>query len=84
MFARWRRDGKELFFVADNNMLCAITIRASASDLAAGDVQRLFPMPAGSQLYTFYDVSLDGQRFIVTEPASRGEPLTMLTSWQEA
>jgi len=64
---RWRGDGKELFYVEGETLLAvAVT---SAADFTVGKAVRLFEQKgiardAGQQ----YDVSADGQRFVLVEP----------------
>ena len=58
MFPRWRRDGKEIFFVAPGN-------RVMSAGLAGGGDPR--PLFAAKMAFArFYDVSADGQRFVVS------------------
>ncbi len=87
--ARWRSDGRELYYVGDNTMM-AVAVRSSANAVTLGQPQRLFetrgylssrfPVPA-------YDVSADGQRFLVTAPAAEreGAPATtrIVENWYE-
>ncbi len=63
-FPLWRRDGKELFYVTENNMLMAVDVNGSGSSFQVSRPRQLFPVtsPGGSE---FYDVTADGQRFIV-------------------
>ena len=85
---RWRRDGRELFYAsADNRAIMAVSIAPGAS-LAAGLPTRLFSIGAGPAARdrarnTAYDVSADGQRFLVSVPA--GEPstsrVTVVLNW---
>jgi Tol biopolymer transport system component len=86
---RWRRDGKELFFLDSNEMLMAVEVDARGDALQLGEITPLFAVrgsPIGSQ-YT-YDVSPDGQRFLVTteqDPRSDApsRPITIVVNWLE-
>ncbi|HEY7191725.1 MAG TPA: protein kinase [Vicinamibacterales bacterium] len=67
-WARWRRDGRELFYVAADGMLTVAAITNQRSDLQVGAVQPLFNLRARPQarLDSFpYDVSADGQHILV-------------------
>jgi len=87
---RWRRDGKELFYVSADRKLMAVPVTLGAT-VEAGTPQPLFPMPplAGGTLgNSFYAPMRDGQRFLVNAPAG-GEaaatpPITVITNWQVA
>ena len=63
--SRWRRDGKELFYVAADGSMMAAKIAVVDGRLTA-EPQRLFD--ANLKLHTNYDanyaVSIDGQRFL--------------------
>ena len=81
---RWRRDGKELFFLAADNKLMAAEVSESGSTFQPGAVRPLFPIrPVGSALNRVYDVSADGRRLLVS--AAVGEekptPITLVVNW---
>lgn len=75
---RWRKDGKELFFVAGDTLM-AVPI-STQPNLSVGRPRALFSADrlrrdlggAGGTSH-FYDVSADGQRFVVVEKASPAE-----------
>jgi Tol biopolymer transport system component len=63
--ARWRRDGKELFYLAPGRMLMSAAIRSLGPDFAAAPPQPLFEMHYAYGQYHAFDVTADGQRFLV-------------------
>jgi len=69
---RWRRDGKELFYVTPENELVAVEVRTATSAgrmaLTIGRSRRLFAthFPEG---YHPYVVSADGERFLISTAA---------------
>jgi Tol biopolymer transport system component len=71
--ARWRPDGKELFYVEGQTTLIAVSVTSGAS-FSVESAARLFDHPglALGRDYGAYDVSLDGQRFVLAEPAGVG------------
>jgi eukaryotic-like serine/threonine-protein kinase len=73
---RWRRDGKELFYLSSDNKVMAAEVNANGSNFKGGIAHALFV--AGSS-YTFesYDVTADGQRFVIVK--DKGEPGTAIT-----
>jgi eukaryotic-like serine/threonine-protein kinase len=90
----WRKDGKELYYLAADGKLTAVpvkTIASSSSNFEIGPPQPLFPVPdiVGSGGITSrysYQPSADGKRFLVDVPAG-GEgvaqpPITMTLNWQ--
>jgi Tol biopolymer transport system component len=63
--ARWRRDGKEIFYVAPNRQLMATQIETSASEIVVKDYDPLFELQHPYGAYHAFDVTADGQRFLV-------------------
>jgi Tol biopolymer transport system component/predicted Ser/Thr protein kinase len=79
---RWRRDGKELFYLSNDNKIMSAEIMANGSTIEVGAVQTLFQVhPATIALN--YDVSGDGTRFlvdsIVEDQASSS--IALVTNW---
>jgi Tol biopolymer transport system component len=83
-FTRWRRDGKELFYVGLDNRLMAVEIALKGAELKIGAAHPLFGslQVVGNSTYP-YDVSPDGQRFLVITPNEQAapEPLTLVQNW---
>jgi eukaryotic-like serine/threonine-protein kinase len=85
---RWRRDGKELFYVSADQKVMAVPIKLT-STVEPGTPEPLFTFPTGAtltQLGFSYAPSRDGQRFLVNALAGENAapPLTVLTNWQAA
>jgi Tol biopolymer transport system component len=76
----WRRDGKELFF-RQGAKLMAVSTRLTPTSVESGKPQALFELPADIR----FQVSRDGQRFLVAMPLE-GEATTALltvdTDWR--
>lgn len=78
-FPSWRRDGKELFYMAEDNTLMAVPVNARGSKLEIGTAHPLFR--TNPSLLT-YDVSPDGSRFIVlTAAPETTAPITLVENW---
>jgi Tol biopolymer transport system component len=80
---RWRRDGKEIFFLSQDNEMIGAPIHL-ASEVQFGAPQRLFRIdPAGWQ---DYDVTGDGQRFLalVNMPVPDADAITVTVNWTSA
>jgi Tol biopolymer transport system component len=67
--ARWRRDGKELFFLATNGTLTtslmAADVRSDGEEFELNGVTKLFDTPVPYPPYHAFDVSADGQRILI-------------------
>ncbi|MCH7945387.1 MAG: PD40 domain-containing protein [Armatimonadetes bacterium] len=70
---RWSRDGKELFYVQGEKLM--VVAVSTEGEFSAGLPTELFEHAGlrSSLNYPNYDVSLDGQRFILPEPVAYGE-----------
>jgi Tol biopolymer transport system component len=83
---RWRNDGRELFFIAEDGKLMAVPVKTGAT-FEFGSPSALFepPVPQGNGSLG-YEVSPDGQRFLFrTVPAGeKAAPITIVTNWLAA
>jgi hypothetical protein len=78
---RWRRDGKELFFLSPDSKIMAADIQAGQG-IAAGIPRALFQTAISGQLGSPYDVSADGQRFLIAASSSAVDaPITVVLNW---
>jgi Tol biopolymer transport system component len=82
---RWRRDGKELFYIAADGKLMAVDVKADAG-FEAGIPHALFDsrIQTLDNLMFRYDVASDGQRFLInamTESNAAPEVLTVVLNW---
>jgi eukaryotic-like serine/threonine-protein kinase len=89
-FPRWRRDGRELFYLSDDHKLMAAAVNGQGSDFEVGAAHPLFEVRSRRAVYgNFgfgydYDVSADGQRFLVNtaiaeQPAKAS--ITLVANW---
>jgi eukaryotic-like serine/threonine-protein kinase len=73
---RWRRDGKELFYVGPDNNLMAAPIRLG-QNIDSGTPLKLFQVDL-----TVYDVMPDGQRFLIsTTKGTQVLPFIVTLNW---
>jgi hypothetical protein len=81
---QWRRDTKELFYLAPTGDLMALDIRLSPK-LEAGLARPLFRIsyPIASPLLSLnYAAARDGQRFLVSPPITGAAPsISVVTNW---
>jgi len=85
---RWRRDGKELFYFSPDGSLMAVDVSTTPT-FKAGVAKALFRVPVvggaggGPSVAWRWDISLDGQRFLVNTSYDEGAavPVTVVTNW---
>lgn len=70
----WRRDGRELYYW-QNDVLVAVELGAATGSAAPAVRRRveLFRAPYHGAANTMYDVSPDGNRFVIVQRAESGE-----------
>jgi Tol biopolymer transport system component len=93
---RWRRDGKELFYLdLSGPFVMAVEVRAAASAFDVGAPAALFRMRPGSPTFPGpsaststqpYAVSADGRRFLILSPVAEtaSDPITVVLNWDAA
>jgi hypothetical protein len=82
-YPRWRRDGKELYYIAPDSTLMAVEI-STGSGFAAGTPKPLFRAPIKLLDIGFqYDVSPDGGRFLINmlEEDQQTTSITVVQNW---
>jgi dipeptidyl aminopeptidase/acylaminoacyl peptidase len=63
--ARWRRDGKELYFLSSDGQIMAADVDTNGADFEVGEVRALFAIRTPHPQYHAFDVTADGQKFVV-------------------
>lgn len=86
----WARTGRELFYLDDADMLAAVPVQTSGPAFSAGKPARVLDTRyAAPQIRRTYDVSPDGQRFLMIKENSAGDPnatpasLIVVLNWFE-
>lgn len=78
---RWRRDGRELFYVSFDNKLMAADVRAIGSSFEVGALHTLFETRPVSGLGSF-DAGADGQWFVFAyEGGQPNAAITLVVNW---
>jgi serine/threonine protein kinase/Tol biopolymer transport system component len=83
---RWRRDGKELFYLSADGKMMAVPVKIGAS-FEAGQPVELFQthirQPISAQDVFSYDVAADGQKFLINTKVdtTNSAPLSVILNW---
>jgi eukaryotic-like serine/threonine-protein kinase len=81
----WRADGKELFYIAPDRKLMALSVDTAGGNFKPGIPHALFVTSTTSVHHAFrqYDVARDGQKFIMNTALEQSlEPITFYANWQ--
>jgi Tol biopolymer transport system component len=82
---RWRSDGKEIYYLAPDMTLMAAQVDGSGSEFRVGAVRPLFHTRAVPNPSYSYDVTPDGQRFLINSLEAEGTPpITLVLNWKPA
>jgi eukaryotic-like serine/threonine-protein kinase len=88
VYPRWSRDGTELYFIAPDGKLMAVSIRTTTTSVDPGVPTALFQthrLGGGSNVIGRshqYDVARDGRFLINVDAESSAPPITLLMNWK--
>jgi Tol biopolymer transport system component len=83
---RWRGDGKELFYLSADGKIVAVPVKEGAN-FNSGAPVALFQanprQPVATSEHVVYDVTQDGQRFLINTYVKNGvvQPMTVVLNW---
>jgi eukaryotic-like serine/threonine-protein kinase len=82
---RWKADGRELYYWALDGTIMAAAVDGSGTAFKSSPPLPLFQVqpPIMRTNDISFDVSADGQRFLIVEPVerARSQPLNLVTNW---
>jgi hypothetical protein len=85
--ARWRGDGRELYYLAPTGFVTAVPIEQTAGALRVGEPKPLFQIRRNRwfgdnpMLYPQFDVTPDGQTFVVRVLPEVAEAARLIFNW---
>src|SRR5579862_4816579 len=86
---RWRHDGKELFFITLDRKLMAVAVKTAPkfeAELPKELFQTQLAGSGGTTNVFRYDVTADGQRFLIDSEMGGAEiesrPINVVLNWQ--
>ena len=82
---RWRGDGAEMFYMTSGGRMMAVALHPAGGDFQFDPPHMLFQTRPIPETWNLYDVSPDGQRFLLNLPLewSSAAPITVVTNWTE-
>jgi eukaryotic-like serine/threonine-protein kinase len=75
---RWPPRGRDIFYLAPDNRVMAVSVTERGSSLEAGTPQALFSLLEVEE----YEPSLEGQRFLINRVVSPASPITIVLNWK--
>jgi serine/threonine protein kinase len=79
---RWRGDGRELYFLTPAAKLMVAEVDPTGAGFQIGEISELFDTPRMPTNVFDYDVTADGDRFLMnTVGDSAFEPITLVVNW---
>jgi serine/threonine protein kinase/Tol biopolymer transport system component len=82
---RWRRDGKELFYLSPDRKMMAVDVKSTATTFETTRPRELFQTRVAAPFgIPSYDVTADGQRFLINTGLDEAEgppPITVVMNW---
>ncbi|AMY09390.1 hypothetical protein LuPra_02605 [Luteitalea pratensis] len=82
---RWSGDGKQMFFLELDGTVMAVGVNGDGAAFEFQPPQRLFTSKPNWSSQYHYDVTPDGQRFLMATPpddAGPARPITVVLNWQ--
>jgi dipeptidyl aminopeptidase/acylaminoacyl peptidase len=82
---QWRRDGKELFYMAPDNTIMSVEIRSAANRVEASKPQSLFTanVDQNKSIRNQYAAAPDGERFLILSLVDRNRsPIVAVLNWR--
>jgi len=77
----WRSDGRELFYFSElQSSMMAVNVDEKAEGLSLGSPRALFHL--AGVVYSPFDVTADGRRFLIAEATPPAGSLTLVTNWE--
>jgi Tol biopolymer transport system component len=82
---RWNADGTELFYMTTGGAMMSAAVRPEGDEFRSDPPKFLFQTRTTPGTWNLYDVSSDGQRFLMNLPLewSSASPITVVTNWTE-
>jgi eukaryotic-like serine/threonine-protein kinase len=80
---RWRKDGKELFFLDPADKMMAVDVNTSGASIQLGIPRGLFQTVGIQRDYGPYDVTADGKKFLLNSGNLKegSDPFTLVLNW---
>jgi serine/threonine protein kinase len=81
--AKWRRDGREIFFLDPADKIVAVDVNTSGSAVQLGVPHELFQTVGIQREYGPFDVTADGRKFLLNSGNLKEgtDPLTLVLNW---
>ena len=79
LYPEWRQDGKELYYMRPDGTIVAVAVTAESGFGEPTELFRVAVPP--TEIYDLFDVTPDGERFLVLEQTAPPRPLILVQNW---
>lgn len=80
-FPKWGPGGRELFYVSLNDRIMKVDLKFGKDSVEPSAPHELFPLPTPTINFIPYDVTADGERFLVQAPPQQAAALSVIVDW---
>jgi Tol biopolymer transport system component len=82
---RWRGDGKELYYLTGRGTMMAVEVHPKGDEFQSESPRELFQTHPIPFVWNLFDVTPDGQRFLVNVPLewASSPAINVLTNWPQ-
>lgn len=78
--ARWRKDGSEIYYIAPDRTLMAVSVKSGGGEFAVTGFNALFQLSFPYGAYHAFDAAADGTRFLVNTVVVNPSAPTVVTA----
>jgi len=81
-FPQWRADGRELYYLSPDFKLMAVSVKETGDGIEPSLPRELFTVATPANLVSPYEISRDGQRFLVSSAHEEpSQSLNVIVDW---
>ncbi len=80
-YPHWGAGGREIVYLSPDNKLMSVNLKIGTDSVDPSAPRELFPLPAVGSEQDPYEVSADGQRFLIAAQDQVPQPLHIIVDW---
>jgi eukaryotic-like serine/threonine-protein kinase len=80
-YPHWGGGGREIIYISPDDKLMSVSLKIGPDSVEASAPRELFPLPGVDNGTDPYEVSADGQRFLIAAQDLAPQPLHVIVNW---